>query len=368
MDNCIVQFVGGDGVYGKGTPSRQVNAINILNNTEITNAQNGVNVWGVSIRVENAIIEGNRGFGVLITEADALGTENSAGRNISLVGNYLEANKQGNIRVEVGHYYSVVGKRLEGLTIRDNYLYGGGMNPGARNVSMAKVVGRALKMDRNPYLSGLEFSGNTVAEDPSNPVGSSVCDFGDVPGANSVIAPAEAPIPFGGEKYGVAALEARYLNLGLARFDLPFRRLSIPGLFYARGDIVYTDTSSGHSEPVPLSERPKRAFFPLSLPQGSVVLDAGVHIDTSSRDYTVEIAVLQRDPRGDAGAWTTLLTWSAEGHSGTRVLEVPDIDAMQGQGALRRVRKGNEDLMLRISVTGAKGSSLRVGNPYVRYN
>jgi hypothetical protein len=365
LDNCIVQSVGGDGVYGKGRSSQQVNAINVLNHTEINGAQNGINVWGVSINVKDAIIEENRGYGIVLSSSDAAGAEGSVAKSISVEGNYIEGNKLGNIYVEVGQYAPGVSKRVEGLTIRDNFLNGGGLAPGARNVIMKKVAVSKAMLDRNPYLSGVTFAGNTVAENPGNPGTSGVCDFGNALGPNSFVAPAEAP-KRPGAGGAIDDASSRYLNLGLARFDLPARTISIPGLFFAKGDIVYSDTNSGHSESVALGPAPKRAAFPVLVPEGSVILQTGVHVESSSPDYNVEVAILQRDPRGPPGGWTLLATWTAAGQAGSKLIEVGGKDAGWSVGS--RIRMGSEDLVLRIGVTGRPGTALRLGNPFVRFN
>lgn len=360
ISQCIIQNAEGDGVFGKGSWGRQVNAINILDGTEIiTSGGNGINLWGTSVNVRNSIIEGNRGYGVLITEADAIGEHDNRASSFSIEGSYFEGNKRGNIRVEVGRYGGRITKAIDGLTIRDNYLNGGGMDRAARNVSMSVTSGGMIPLE-HALLEGLTFTGNAVAEDYKSPALTGVCDFGDAPGSNSVVTPGEAVRSAGGA--GAKTLETRYLNLGDARLNGGPRSLVIPGFIFAKGDFAFDDPEAARSREVALDpQKPRRSYFPIQLPRGSVVLDASIYADTTSVDYSVEVVLLARDPRNAMDGWRTLMSWTSAHRFGPGLVR-------STREAKHRIESGDEELLLRVSVTGAKGTGLRLGNPILHFN
>jgi hypothetical protein len=318
-------------------------------------------VWGTSVNVRNSIIEGNHGYGILITEADALGKEDNRASSFAIEGSYFEGNKRGNIRVEVGRYARRITKAIDGLTIRDNYLNGAGMDHDARNVSMS-VASEGTVSYEQALLAGLTFTGNSVAEDYKSPAYSGVCDFGDAPGVTSIVTPGEAVRGEGGAGALGPRVERRYINLGAARFVGGARSLVIAGAFSAKGDFTFDDPEAARSREVALDPlQPRRSYFPVQLARGSVVLDAAIYADTVSMDYSVDVALLARDPREPAKGWRPLMSWSSAHRSGAGLVKSP-------RGAGRRIGLGDEDLLLRVSVTGASGSRLRLGNPVLHFN
>ncbi len=378
MSHVIIQNAGACGVYGRGHNDTQVNAINIINGTEIAGCgSHGVSVWGVNVNTRDSIIEGNLGYGVHICTSDSVGVDDNTAVNTSIDGNYLEANKLGNIYVEAGSYAGdTLTKRIQGLAITNNYLNGVAMNATAYNVKMVEAGTGVIYGDLNPALVGLKYDNNIVFEDftvypaevPPTHVLSDICDFGDLPGLNCTISPGELHGMDRWGETGTSEVEDRYINIGLASLQSHGKRIAIPGVFFAKGDITYTSLTTGEADGFVPSGTPKFAYFPIPVPQGAVILDAHVHVTTVCADYSIEIAIFSRDPRGPAGTWTALVTWNAPNLSGTQLVTMPSIDSFVLSPYSRRMHKTAEDLMLRIKVTGTGADNLYLGNPFVRYN
>lgn len=96
IDHCVIQGNVLDGIYGRGEGLRQINAVQIVNGTELVANRNGINLWGINIGIVGSIIEGNRAAGIYLNADDMVTTDASADA-YEITGNYFEANKDGAI-------------------------------------------------------------------------------------------------------------------------------------------------------------------------------------------------------------------------------------------------------------------------------
>jgi hypothetical protein len=364
LEGVVVQYAAGDGVYGRGKWLQQVNAINIHGGEFVAN-RHGINLFATNVNVRDAIIEGNLGYGILISGAGS--PESYTASSLAYEGNYLEDNALGAVKVEVGDYGGGVITYIRGLVIHGNYIFANGMVPGTTPaVSFAKIG--SVPMENGGAVGGLTFADNHLGVDPANALLSTTANFGETLDPSCIVEPAATEVR---DETTASSLEARYLNLGVAEFRVLPKRLVIPGLFLAKGAFAYTSvtsTGTAHSESVVPDATAKVALFPVLLPQGSIILAAGVHVITDSTNYTVEVTISQRDPRGGASAWTTLTTYTAAAQSGAKFIDTGSIDAFLSDSDPRRIKRFGEDVILKIVVTGANGTTFQLGNPIIRYN
>ena len=113
-------YNGGDGIFGLGKSTAQINAIRILESDLSDNLGNGINVWGVAIAILCNIIENNGLAGVRL-DASSITDDQATASGVQVVGNYFEANPLGCVRAHTA-YNAPYARYLGSLVIRDNYL------------------------------------------------------------------------------------------------------------------------------------------------------------------------------------------------------------------------------------------------------
>jgi hypothetical protein len=363
VDHCLIDGCVGGGVYGKASAAAQINAVTITNSEIAHSPGNGVDLWGISIRIENCIIEGNAGYGVVLSEAD-VPTYSYLADSTSIQGNYFEANVLGNIYVETGMYGDGYQKQVIGLSICDNFISGSGLVGGAPSVKMVRVGN--TNFETATFLMDMTFERNGLYGNGLQ----GMADFGDAPDVSCIIRPW-----LGDEAYEpqISQVEAIYINLGLASFPCGTKHLVIPGAFFARGsDIVYNglaiDSGSPLSDPFISNGATKYVYFPVTLPQGSIVISPAVFIQAQNT-YTIDFTIYVKDPRGAAGGWTTFADWNFAGQTGAKLVGGGYLESsITSNLDQRRIKKLGEELMLRIAVTGNDGSYMYLGTPVIRYN
>jgi hypothetical protein len=90
------------GIFGVGQPTRQFNAIKILNNSLSGNTGYGVHVSGVNINIKGNLFQSNDLGGILLS-GGVLGDVSGGSSGIIITENYFESNKGGMLTIEGYH-------------------------------------------------------------------------------------------------------------------------------------------------------------------------------------------------------------------------------------------------------------------------
>jgi hypothetical protein len=88
---CRIENNGKDGIYGRTRSASQKNAITIRN-TSIERNQDGINLFGNQVWINENVVEGNRGRGLVVPYST-----NQTDINTLIKNNYFEQNNGGNV-------------------------------------------------------------------------------------------------------------------------------------------------------------------------------------------------------------------------------------------------------------------------------
>lgn len=347
------------GIYGRSIATAQVNAIAIHDCELSKSRENGVDIWGTNIVVKSSRLQGNAGYGILISPAGSTTNNGSAGA-YEITGNYLEANKNGNIGVVVGLYGGgAVSKFIDGLVIENNFSLSAtaAMNPGQTNDMVFSQSGTGVG-PYNPYVRGLSFRKNDQKVDGSL----LKADFGNTLGADSIVNP-NAGLNMGDNDADPIA--ANWTNFGLAKVIGALQVTTLQGFALASGDFTYQPGAIS-SDSVAISGTPLYAYFPVTVDRMAEIIKASVYADTDSANFTIEFAFQYRDPRGNAAYANLQYADSITVVTGGGLVQGNPMSNFTADSDTRRLKKGKEDCILRIKVTGTANTYFKLGNPFIQ--
>lgn len=374
LDGVKIQQCAGGGIYGRGYPSKQINSINVINGSEISqNGGHGVDVWGNVVKVENSTIQGNAGSGVRLDSSDSA-SESSVATTVIIRGNYMERNSQGDIRINGGVYGNGIYKLINSLEITSNYVY----EPTGYS---QKAVAFSRKGDGalpNAYTSqvvrSMLWQNNSIN---TTDAGADIVDFDNALADMCFI---YLDDPTVGQYYTGDAEDARtqkFVNLGRGRMIATNNKV-LPGFLHGYSpSVAYPSAIAKRSNSVTTSSSGITITYNLPLESMQLLLSLAVPIYFAATGTSVDVVfTLKSQQIGRDDLVSTIMTNTVSNLTGPADGKPVFAKSWVPEQATSNVdlwRAGGYQDIFQMDVTikthsGSADSSIQIGNPVMRYN
>jgi hypothetical protein len=353
LDNVSIMYNGGHGIYLHGgawcysiiacnitqnkldginsvSPSgasnnQNGNNMSVINTSLLQNGGNGISWKASGLNISGCGIELNQLSGILIdTQSSTL-----SAYGISIVGNYFEMNRQGQIKLNTISGYVIKGLLISGNTIYSAYeggssslIFGTGVDDSLYNLEIG---------ESNRY----EVGGSTVTK---------YIDLNNMPSIYSKISVRDLTV---------------IANLGRAEVDLPIKNMVLSGLFNQKG---YAFTVPNKSDNI-YSMTPKVGYYELPLKEGDYIYKVRCFVESNCTDnYVVTFTLQNADVSGANSLSTVSLSVINAIGGGNKLAEW----VVFGSVNYRHVK--NKNLYLKIDITNpTTGSTMYLRDLVLEY-
>lgn len=373
LSHCKIQHCA-TGIYGKNVADRQINAVNIVGGSEISqNYGNGVDIWASVLNIKDCCIQGNAGVGINI---ESSGSDSTSVSTISIEGNYFETNYGGSLRVTTGGYVGGAVALINNLRIVGNYVSEGvGTTPPANRSVSFSCRGDGSTPSYTYLNMGVQtgiWSENHIPIYANN---DNYIDFGNSL-SDLFVVRAESSGTVQSAAAGSWSQDyTKFVNLGKARFECWANRVIHGKAFAESASLIYG--ISGISSTFTSSASDVTVEYAIPTKTGDILMNAAIPIYfddiTASVDVTIDFRrVSTTNPALSASIGANTVTnVSHNSTSVPKLVRSQYLEQIQSDMDAYRAGSSKEEFHIIIKIkmsAGSKAATYRLGNLIVRMN
>ena len=328
--------------------SNQINAINIQNCNFSGFGENGLELWGQSITVQNCAIQACKNKGVVIDGSISPIGQSSA-QSIRIDNNYFELCNYGFIFLKA--VTTPFARYIFSAIVTNNYGSYAKIPSDTvdmSTVSIVEVQAPGHYSYDNNQVGGFVYEGNTFS-DGSGGLIKAILNGNDVLSYDSRIQRGNTTV--------LSSSIAKYIGLGRAKItDGISERHVIKGISCCVNNTYTIDKSSNITADADL------IFDVKNYSKGSLV-SLDIPVDTDCTDYTLEVVKKYRDP-GSIASYTDYVVVVNSNKSGSQTISNP----FDGKSNIMNVYK-DYYLVIRVKFNaGHTKTRFHIGNPVIQFS
>lgn len=363
-----------NGVYGRSSYAKQINAVNIINSDISGNTENGVDVLATVLNIDKNVIQNNGKYGVIVS-ADGYLDGSYTARVVSVSGNYMERNGVGELRVETGIYASASEIRVGYLEVRGN-LFSQGASATAPSVSMTRAGDGSSsgKMFSEGVVTG-KFTGNCIMSDTSS---LAFADFG-----NALSDSFE--VDLGTDNPGLGASPViydsrllKYINLGRARLSAA-QNYYVFGWLNSKSDTINYANGNTDSDEFVLSSSEAFVSYNVPLSSNEILISAAIPVmlDSAGASADVSFEIISYPASGNTATTSVkfprhVVTVAATGNYAVPAIAMSNyIEEVNSLIDVYRASYLREFWVVKVGVrlsSGSPAAKCKLGSLFIRKN